>query len=712
MLMQMMRKKKMSSNKVLIKLNPETHPNCVEGVKYAEEVRDGIREVPKMVKLCVARFFKDVERARELEAPFFLDWDYAERFMRVTQKFQHAKGANWKSPFILYEPWQQFKYLYMFGFKNSKTTRRRFRTASLWEPRGNGKAHPIDQIVPTPEGLKKWKEIEVGSMLIGGNGKPCTVIGKTPITRQRVYKVLFNGVDSTSLEIIECSKEHEWPTDRGLLETHQLILGDKVGDKYVWGTKATLRFKRMFCVEVDSPDHTYLIGRTLVKTHNSASASQVGLYMLSLDGEVGPEVICASTKKESARIVLDSSRVMAMKNDKFLKNTNTIVFAHNIVHSPSHGIMKAVASEASSNDGINGNCIIGDEMHEWKRDLYDVLDSSLSKRDDSLFFMISTAGLSTEGIGYELYTYSKKVLEGHVEDDTWFTMIWEMDEFDNWESQKVWTKVNPNWGVSVDPINFEAKAKKAAETPASKHNFLVKHLNSWQNQASSYFGLELWDRCKDDSLTLSMFKGKKCAMALDLAQKVDLCSRFYIFKEKVNGVFKYFLFQRSYLPEARIVDNKNVLYSRWAEEGYLDIMPGEVNDFEKIQKDIIQDSRDFKVFGLNADPWSANETLQKLIKAKIPANEFRMSTQNLSEPMKQLDALIRSGQVVHNGDPLLRWCLGNVVAKEDANGNVFPRKTNERLKIDPIVAGIMALAIWMLEEEKTSVYENRGIRSV
>lgn len=89
--------------------------------------------------------------------------------------------------------------------------------------------------------------------------------------------------------------------------------------------------------------------------------------------------------------------------------------------------------------------------------------------------------------------------------------------------------------------------------------------------------------------------------------------------------------------------------------------------------------------------------------------EFRMTTANLSEATKTLDALIRQGKIRHNGSPLTRWCLGNVVAKEDPAGNVFPKKSSDKLKIDPIVALIMALAAWMNEEETESVYENRGV---
>ena len=89
-----------------------------------------------------------------------------------------------------------------------------------------------------------------------------------------------------------------------------------------------------------------------------------------------------------------------------------------------------------------------------------------------------------------------------------------------------------------------------------------------------------------------------------------------------------------------------------------------------------------------------------------------MGVATISEPMKKLDSYIRQGKIVHRGSPLVRWNMGNVVAKEDHNGNVYPRKEHKRLKIDVAVAMIMALALWIQDNNKESIYEDRGIRTI
>ncbi len=97
---------------------------------------------------------------------------------------------------------------------------------------------------------------------------------------------------------------------------------------------------------------------------------------------------------------------------------------------------------------------------------------------------------------------------------------------------------------------------------------------------------------------------------------------------------------------------------------------------------------------------------------KIEMVKFAMNVANFSEPMKKLDSLMRQGKIKHNGSPLLRWCLGNVIAKEDHNSNVYPRKSHTLLKIDPVIAILMALALFLQKEEISSVYETRGIRTL
>jgi phage terminase large subunit-like protein len=441
----------------------------------------------------------------------------------------------------------------------------------------------------------------------------------------------------------------------------------------------------------------------------STMASQAALYFVGLDKPLlGNQISCFATKADQARIVLDAARAMANKSPDYLKNTGVVVQQHKIVHDESFSFVRFMAADSNGMDGLNDLLSIMDELHAMDRSLFEVVSSGMSKRRDSLMLCITTAGFNTDGVGYDQSVYAKKVAEGSHLDDQMFAIVYTIDDGDDIYSEESWRKANPSYGHSVDPITFKAKAEKAKITPADIPNFKVKHLNVWISEAKAYYSLDHWDKCADPTLKLEDFKGQKCFAAIDLASKIDITSLAYIFKKDEI----YYLFDQSFIPEDRVKEVRSPLYDNCIASGHLIATPGEAIHYGRLRESFVAVSKTHKIMEAMYDPWNATSFAQDCKDDKIEMVEFRMNTSNLSEPTKNLDALIRQGKFRHNGSPLLRWCLGNVVCKEDNAGNVFPKKSNEKLKIDPIVATIMALARWMNEKEPESVYEKRGIRSV
>jgi phage terminase large subunit-like protein len=76
-----------------------------------------------------------------------------------------------------------------------------------------------------------------------------------------------------------------------------------------------------------------------------------------------------------------------------------------------------------------------------------------------------------------------------------------------------------------------------------------------------------------------------------------------------------------------------------------------------------------------------------------------MTVKALSPPMLELEAMIAAKKIVHNGNPVMNWCMSNVVARYDSNSNVYPRKTRNVNKIDGAVALIMAVSRSMVVTE-------------
>lgn len=440
----------------------------------------------------------------------------------------------------------------------------------------------------------------------------------------------------------------------------------------------------------------------------SAMASQAALYFLALDNPVGNQIATVASRKEQARIVLDSARNMATKAHSFRASTGVKVQAHSIVHDKSNSKVRALAADSTGLDGLNEVLAVCDELHAMDRKVFDVIYSGMSKRKDSLTLCITTAGFDVESVGYSQSIYAKKIALGEIEDEQFFSAVYTLDENDFPFDPTVWVKANPGYGDSVDTHTFEAKAKKAQDQASDKPNFLVKHLNMWLAEGKAFFDVGKWDLCADPTLKIEDFKGQSCIVAVDLASKVDLTSVVWTFKK--DGI--YYIFDKSFIPEQTVKDERNAFYENCIASGDLIATPGEAIHYPNIEQVVIESSKTFKIMQCLYDPWNATSFAQDLSNERIEMVEFRHNTANFSEPTKNLDALIRQGKIRHNGSKLLRWCLGNLVCKYDAADNVFPRKNNEKLKIDPVIAIIMTIASWMQEDQKISVYETQGIRFI
>jgi phage terminase large subunit-like protein len=446
----------------------------------------------------------------------------------------------------------------------------------------------------------------------------------------------------------------------------------------------------------------------------SAMASQSALYFGFLDEDPnGNQVATVATKKEQARIVLDSAMAMAKKNPGFLKRTGVRVLAHSIVQDRTNSKVRSLSSEHSGLDGLQDILAIMDELHAMRRETFDVVYSGMSKRKDSLTLCITTAGFDVESVGYSQSVYAKKLCLNEFEDDQFFAAVYCIDENDDIYDEANWIKANPNWDVSVDPVTFRAKAEKTKQSPSDLPNFKVKHLNMWISEANAFYDLAKWDACADPTITPEMFLNTKTRMGIDLASHIDITSIGYIFYAKRPGddKFRYYLFDKSFIPSGTIKDERNSLYDDAVAKGFLIETQGDAINNDYIRDEATKLSKQFRVSECLYDTWNATEMAQKL-SDKIEMVKFAMNTANFSEPMKKLDSLMREKLIVHNGSPVTRWCIGNVVAKRDHNDNVFPRKSHPKLKIDIAIALLMALAGWLQDDQKESVYEHRGVRFI
>ena len=158
-------------------------------------------------------------------------------------------------------------------------------------------------------------------------------------------------------------------------------------------------------------------------------------------------------------------------------------------------------------------------------------------------------------------------------------------------------------------------------------------------------------------------------------------------------------------------NQERIPYRAWQKKGYVIATPGDVIDYDFILRDIELLSQDYNVQEVAFDPWSAQQTAIKIRDdLGIPVVPVRQGFMSLSEPTKEFERLVVSGQLAHGGDECLSWQANNVAVRHDPANNIKPDKgKSQKHKIDGIVASIMAIGRASLRESHESIYETEGI---
>lgn len=424
----------------------------------------------------------------------------------------------------------------------------------------------------------------------------------------------------------------------------------------------------------------------------STLSSGVALYCLLADHEPGAEVYSFATTRDQAKIVFGDAKVMAEHNPALRERFGLQVLANALYVPSTNSTFQAKSAEGSTLDGLNTHLAVVDELHAHKtRAVYDVVETSLGKRRSSLLWCITTAGFDTSGICYEVRTMCTKVLSRLADDETQFAIIYTIDDGDDWSSMEALEKANPNWGVSVRPEVITSLLQKAKTLPSAINNFKTKHLDVWCSARSAWLDMRAWKRCETTGLELSDFEGQPCFIGLDIGSKSDLTVKTYLFPFEEDGKDKYALFCECWLPSKAIETSTNSQYSGWVRSGYIQETDGAMTDLNVIEESIREDLSRFDVQTVTYDPWQATQLATSLSDEGAPMLECRFTVQNVSDPMKTLEALVIDGRIVHDGNPVMAWMMGNVEARIDAKDNIFPRKERHENKIDGAVAAILAL---------------------
>ncbi len=445
-----------------------------------------------------------------------------------------------------------------------------------------------------------------------------------------------------------------------------------------------------------SNKYSYCYAQIARKGGKSTLSGGITLYKL-LKGGHAPQAFSAATTRDQAAILWNAAKVMISQSPQlqrvFKAKRNEITIPHK------DGVFRPLASQSHTLDGLEPTIATLDECHAiLDRNIYEVLESAMGTIPNQLLLIITTAGFILDGLCTQLNRDGKAVLERHVNQDSYFYLIAEIDDGDDpWEEDN-WYKANLGLEHGLPSIHtLREQCEMARISVEKKAGWYTKRLNVFVTGGNAWLDMDEVKSCRTPDMKIDDYKQLKCFVGVDKSLKNDLTSICLLFPTNDGGVATFY---RNYLPEYTI-QNASVLqqqiYRKAADSGYLTIVNGKTIRDDFLLEEIKQINREYRVEVVAYDPWKMGEIAEDAEGLGIPMLGVGQVLGNMSEPSVKMEALIKEGRFQYDCN-IFEYCCTNAILKVNGNGNARVEKEMYANKIDSVVACIIALSCAVLNK--------------
>lgn len=453
------------------------------------------------------------------------------------------------------------------------------------------------------------------------------------------------------------------------------------------------RFKEVFDVR----------GRKNGKTTELAA---IALYLLR--EEKGAEVYAAAATLKQAKRLWGEAKSMVKKNPKLSANKKPSrgkigegVFdwktfpESEIFIEDRDARLVALATNLEALDGLNSSAAIIDEVHVLGRDIYDLLKQSMSTRKQPLLSMISTAGFLREGLYDDIYDYAINVLNGIAEDDTFFPLIYDLDDSTDLYNEEMWICANPALDVIKSREDLRNLIKRMETDRKLANTVKVKDFNIRGVDNKAWLGFDIFN--SDVKFDLKYFeKFKNCLVigGFDLSRTKDMTAfTTLLFDRDINKIIAltdYFITQDFY--DSEITTNSKIPWKQWIDQGLVHISGTNAINYHDISNLVRRNftDRGWMYYQIGYDSYSATYLVDELASYGYAKGTCLIPViqgfKSLSQPMQKLEEDLKNKKIVYQNNSVTKWCFSNVELVEDRNGNYMPKKNsdNQKRKIDGV----------------------------
>lgn len=449
------------------------------------------------------------------------------------------------------------------------------------------------------------------------------------------------------------------------------------------------------------------IARKNFKTFNSAV---IFIILLITDKQfsrfysVAPDLKLSSELKVALRKIIKSSPLLA--DDEIFKVLRSEV---RCLLTDSEYIPLAYSEDKM--DGKLANAFLADEAGAMDDYPIEAMRSSQVTLFNKLGIIISTQYPNDNNAMLTEIDISKKVLDGLIDDERRFSLLYEPDDDflreDKWQSEDlIIYQANPvtlKWEHIFNAI--KKKRTMAVLYENKRENYLCKHNNIKYKGlgVEGYIEITKVRECKV-SKKKEFWRGKKVYLAFDLSQSGDNTAVAMVTEYEGNIYTRVW----GFIPNDKVElksKKENVDYKKLIKDGVCFACGDEVISYKEVEDFILGLEEDYKVeiLQIGYDRWNALSTAQKLEAAGYEMVEIKQHSSVLHMPTKLLEEKVLSKKFNYEENRLLEINFQNARVTEDTNKNKYVNKKKSEGKVDMVVALINA--IYLLQQEQLNTID-------
>lgn len=448
------------------------------------------------------------------------------------------------------------------------------------------------------------------------------------------------------------------------------------------------------------------IGR---KNGKGSLVAWIIIYLYFTQDTYGAEYIIVANDIKQATNLFNTIKLTINNNKTLRKYVKITDSKKEMYRKATNSTLRVLSNEGGNLDSYASYIVVLDEVHEYKSDeAYSKLITGMGLWDDPIMFTTTTAssGEDEANLEYQMYSYSKQIESGEVDDESFYYAIYEAEKDCDIFDIDEWSNANPALGCFKKIDDFIKLAKKALamKTFAAKFRRLYLNQHIATDNIKNAINMDLWRKCTKKIKLKELKEYKICWCGLDLSSVKDITAFVMVFYDEDRE--KYIVYPHLFTPKDTIMEredeDKNP-YSEWVSNGDLIALEGKYINFELMMDYIYNLNNDFDFEKLGFDRWGSPTILNRLEGAWdiVPLGQ---GFQTMTPFINDFEALLIDERLIIVENEVFEFMAKNVIAVYDDAMNVKYSKKKSKFKIDGIIAMIMGLGL-AVEENEVSHYD-------